>query len=116
MKILDISLIILLGACSVLCAEDYYKKWEAAQKSGICHLHNKQMKKVSVLIAYGLPMRTDYTDKSEKAEEASFPHAKDYVLRGCTGSPQMEKKELIYECSICRSNKTEWIKNNPYPK
>ena len=107
----------LLMTCLALAAvkadQEYHERWQAARKSGVCHLHQTDMTKITVPIMYGMPVRSEYSEKLRQAEKDSFPHAKDAIPGGCV--PREETESIVYECPACRAAKEKWIKEHPGP-
>lgn len=91
-----------------------YENWLKEQKEGFCHLHQVKMEKKQVPIIYGLVRPDDQEILMYKKEPLLFPHAKDYVLGGC--SIQWKKSQKLFECSQCRKAKENWLEEHPKSK
>jgi hypothetical protein len=91
----------------------FYKAADRARRTGICNIHKVQMKKVLVLISWGLVV--DSVGPLFSTQIRFFPHARQYVNGGCEiGLSRENEKVAIYVCPECR--RAEWLWAKAHPK
>jgi hypothetical protein len=95
----------------------YAKRIEEAEHSGVCYVHDEQMKKERLQIAYGL---IGFSKEFSEARVSRFPFAERDILGGCVVMTVVDHPELsspefgeAYVCSQCTAAKTRWSGDHP---
>jgi hypothetical protein len=77
-------------------------------ESAVCEIHQTQMQRTFVPIAYGL-IRPDARAQARYAASTnSFPHTETFVLGGCVVTDDSPKKAAIYRCPECKRAADKW--------
>jgi hypothetical protein len=83
------------------------EKWEAANRKGICEVHQTKMPLRNVQIIYGLPAGSE-NDPTYEVRFKLFPHAREISFGGCVVMPDSPKTEMLRICPTCKQAEQAW--------
>lgn len=113
------ALIALLPLLAVGCVSTvpYVQRMREAEQSGVCYVHNEQMKKERLRIAYGL---MGFSKEFSDARVSRFPFSRRDILGGCVSMIVVDHPELsspefaeAYVCARCTAEKQQWSRDHP---
>lgn len=91
-------------------AEEPYRTWLIAQRSGECERHHAKMERRWIPVAYGLPAAGSFPEPDVAAE---FPHGEEFWLGGCVVTPTKERE--VFLCPVCVSAYRAWREKKKEP-
>lgn len=90
----------------------YYDNYRAADRSGICHVHQVAMAKKVVPINYGLPPGVE-SGPSQEVRLKQFPFTGRSPEGGCAIEPDAPKTMEVSVCPGCVAAEQRWRKLHP---
>ena len=97
-----------MSAAEVARAQEPFRTWLVAQRTGVCELHDVKMSRRWLPVTYGLPAADSLP---EREEAAGFPHGEEVFSGGCVVTATKERE--VHLCPECVKAYRVWKAKKP---